>query len=148
MMDLQPVTILVVEDDAAHAKLIERNLRRAGISNTIQVIDNGQEALDYLSGRGNYASRGHTTAPLLILLDINMPGINGHEVLEEIKGDAALRVIPVIMLTSSDDPREVQRCYDMGCNAFVTKPVEPSAFSQTVRDLGLFLNIVAAPTPP
>lgn len=147
MNDLQPVTILVVEDDAAHAKLIERNLRRAGISNEIRVIDSGQEALDYLTGRGIHAARGQAADPLLILLDINMPGVNGHEVLEEIKGNERLKVIPVIMLTSSDDPREVQRCYDMGCNAFVTKPVEPNAFSQTVRDLGLFLNIVATPTP-
>lgn len=140
----QVVDILLVEDNPAHAKLIQRNLRRAGVTNPIHHIDNGREALDFLFFRGRYEKRQR--APhLLVLLDLNMPQIDGYHVLETLKANEQARLIPVVILTTTDDPQEIQKCYDLGCNAFITKPVTSKLFSQTIQDLGLFIKIVAVP---
>ena len=144
MDNLQSVTILLVEDEDSHAKLIERNLRRGGVTNKIIRLVNGRDALDYLLDKGKYA--GHTRPiHLLVLLDLNMPDIDGYQVIKEMKEDEECRVIPIIVLTTTDDPHEVQRCYDLGCNNFITKPVEAKVFSKTMRDLGLFIDIMSAP---
>ena len=138
------VTILLVEDDPGHARLIEKNLRRSNLMNGIVKVGNGQQALDYLFSEGRYAG-GERASSLLVLLDLNMPVLDGYQVLERMKADERTKNIPVIILTTTDDAREVSRCYDMGCSVYVTKPVDYEQFTQAVRNLGLFLSIVTVP---
>ena len=133
------VTILLVEDDPGHARLIEKNLRRANIRNEIVMLGDGQQALDYLFNDGKGSS------PLLVLLDLNLPVLDGYQVLERMKADEHMRHIPVIVLTTTDDAREVSRCYELGCNVYVTKPVDYEQFSEAIRQLGLFLLVVMLP---
>ena len=144
MTDTQHVTIVMVEDDMGHAKLIEKNLRRAGIMNEIVHIDNGRKAADYLLGRGEHAGK-RQAAPMLILLDLNLPELDGFQILEMIKNDSETKLVPVIILTTTDNPREVERCYALGCNVYVTKPVEYEAFAESIRKLGLLLAVVKVP---
>ena len=142
MSNAQEVTILLVEDDPGHARLIEKNLRRASIMNEISLVSDGQRALDYLLDEGEYAG---SECPLLVLLDLNLPVLDGYQVLERIKADERTKRIPVIILTTTDDAREVARCYDLGCNVYLTKPVDYQQFSKAIRRLGLFLSIVTVP---
>ena len=144
MPDMQEVTILLVEDDPGHARLIEKNLRRSSITNDIITVSDGQQALDYLFSEGEYAGC-ECALPLLVLLDLNMPVLDGYQVLERIKADDRTKRIPVVILTTTDDAREVSRCYDLGCNVYVTKPVDYEQFSEAVRKLGLFLRVVTVP---
>jgi CheY-like chemotaxis protein len=143
-MIVQPLTVLLAEDDQGHATLVLRNLMRAGIANDLVHVGDGQEALDYVSCNGNYAGRT-PNGPILLLLDINMPRVDGVEVLRRMKADEVTRRIPVIMLTTTDDPREIEHCYKLGCSVYLTKPVEYGAFVEAVRRLGLFLQIVSVP---
>ena len=143
-MPNRQVTILLVEDDPGHARLIEKNLRRASITNEIVVASDGQEAIDYLFGEGKYAQVPRPS-PILVLLDLNLPVLDGYQVLRRMKGDERTRCIPVVVLTTTDDAREVARCYELGCNVYVTKPVDYEQFSKAICDLGLFLSIVAVP---
>jgi CheY-like chemotaxis protein len=138
--------ILLAEDDDGHAQLIRRNLKRAGVANEVVHVRDGQEALDYLARRGDFAGR-EGNPPLLLLLDINMPRVSGVEVLMAIKGDPATAKLPVIMLTTTDDPREVERCYQLGCSIYITKPVKYDEFAEALNRLGLFLEIIQVPTP-
>ena len=148
-MALEPgLTVLVVDDDEGHVELVRRNLRRAGIVNPIAVARDGSDALDFVFGRGGRRQERDHCGELLLLLDINMPGLDGVEVLRQLKQDPATRTIPIVMLTTTDDPREVQRCYSLGCNVYVTKPVDPPAFIEAVARLGFFLSIVAVPAWP
>lgn len=142
-MQQAEMTILLVEDDPGHSRLIERNLRRSGISNRIVAADSGRKALEYIFG-GENASR--CSDRLLVLLDLNMPDVGGYEVLKRMKEDERTRHIPVVILTSTDDDREVSRCYDLGCNNYVTKPVEYAEFVEAIRKLGLFLSVVKIPS--
>jgi CheY-like chemotaxis protein len=141
---MQEVTILLVEDDPGHARLIEKNLRRSNITNDIITVSDGQQAMDYLSGEGQYAG-SECASPLLMLLDLNMPVLDGYQVLERMKADGRTKCIPVIVLTTTDDTREVARCYDLGCSVYVTKPVDYQQFSEAIRKLGLFLSVVTVP---
>jgi CheY-like chemotaxis protein len=143
MADVNEVTILLIEDDPGHARLIEKNLRRANITNEIKIINDGQQALDYLFGDfpGSLGS-----VPLLVLLDLNLPGVDGYQVLERLKADERTKNVPVIILTTMDDAREVSRCYDLGCNVYVTKPVEYEQFAEAIRKLGLFISVISLPT--
>ena len=134
--------ILLIEDDPGHARLIERNLRRAGIKNTITVIDNGQSAVDYLQG---YSETQEMEDSLMVLLDLNLPVLDGYQVLKMIKSSERTRKIPVIVLTTTDLPQEVARCYELGCNIFVTKPVQYDDFCTAVQNLGLILSIAQMP---
>ena len=139
------VELLIVDDNEGHTELVRRNLRRNGINNTVTALSNGQAALDYVFCRGKYANRIRND--LLILLDINMPGgANGVEVLRQIKSDPERKSIPVIMLTTTDDPREVERCYALGCNVYITKPVDPASFIEAIHKLGMFISIVRVPS--
>jgi CheY-like chemotaxis protein len=143
-MAAESMTILLAEDDDGHANLIHRNLDRAGLANGFHRVSDGQEALDYVRGEGAYA--GHTAdSNILLLLDINMPRVDGIEVLRQLKGDPVTSTIPVIMLTTTDDPREVERCYQLGCNVYITKPVDYDGFINAIRQLGLFLQVVRIP---
>ncbi len=140
----QDLTILLVEDDPGHARLIEKNLRRANVSSSITMASDGQQALDYLFSEGQYAG-GERASPLLVLLDLNMPVLDGYEVLERMKANERTRHIPVIILTTTDDAREVLRCYEFGCSVYVTKPVDYAQFTDAIRKIGLFLSIVSVP---
>ena len=143
-MNAQPLVILMAEDDPGHASLVRRNLRRAGVVNEVVRVEDGQEALDYICRDGAYAER-NLGGSLIVLLDINMPRVDGVEVLRRLKADEKTKKIPVMMLTTTDDPREVERCYDLGCSVYVTKPVAYEQFREAVRQLGLFLQFVEVP---
>jgi CheY-like chemotaxis protein len=134
------VTIALVEDDDGHASLVERNLRRAGVVNPIVRLADGQAGLEFVRSRA-----GSGPGSLLVLLDVNMPRLDGVEVLRQLRADPRTEHVVVIMLTTTDDPREIARCYELGCNVYVTKPVEPEAFLEAVRRLGLFLQVVSLP---
>ncbi len=142
--DKKDVTILLVEDDPGHARLIEKNLRRANITNEIIVLDDGQKAVDYIFCEGDYKDI-KCPEPLLILLDLNLPVLDGVQVLERIKSDDSAKHIPVVVLTTTDDAIEIDRCYELGCNIYVTKPVNYDRFAEAIRKLGLFLSIVHVP---
>ena len=137
------VTIVLVEDDPGHARLIQKNLIRSGISNNVITLSDGQQAVDYFAGPD--APTHSPSSPLLILLDLNLPVLDGYQVLQRLKSDERTHRIPVIILTTTDDPREVQRCYDLGCNVYVTKPVDYDSFCEAIRKLGLFLSVVTVP---
>jgi CheY-like chemotaxis protein len=143
-MTNERLVILLAEDDDGHASLIERNLKRAGFVNEIVRARDGQEALDYIRCHGAYAGRP-ANPPLLLLLDIKMPRVDGIGVLQAMKADPATAPIPVIMLTTTDDPREVDRCYQLGCSVYITKPVQYQDFVDALTRLGMFLEIVKVP---
>ena len=142
----QPVTILLIEDDPGHAVLIEKNLRRAGIANHIIILNTGQKAVDFLFKKGDYSADTQPSPPL-ILLDLNLPELDGYQVLRIIKNDERTKSIPVVVLTTTDNPHEVIKCYELGCNVYISKPVEYEKFSDAIRKLGLFLSIVRVPEP-
>ena len=123
---------------------MQENLQEGGVANTVVHVKDGQEALDYIRSEGAFAGRV-PNGPLLVLLDINMPLADGVEVLRQLKADPRTDQLPVIMLTTTDDPREVQRCYELGCSCYVTKPVDYDRFVEAIRRLGLFLAIVQVP---
>jgi CheY-like chemotaxis protein len=143
-MPLEPMLILLVEDDDGHANLVERNLRRAGVANEIQRLRDGQEALDFIQGEGAYSGRDLGSS-MLVLLDIKMPRVDGTEVLRRIKSNPHTALVPIIVLTTTDDPREVQRCYELGCSVYISKPVDYVAFVEAINRLGLFLQVVQIP---
>jgi CheY-like chemotaxis protein len=140
-----PLDILLAEDDDGHAYLVQTNLKRAGIVNPISRVRDGQEALDYVFRHGEY-SRRDASQPLLMILDINMPRVDGVEVLNKIKKNPATTSMPVIILTTTDDPREVENCYQLGCNVYITKPVAYEDFVEAVKRLGLLLQVVQIPS--
>lgn len=137
------VVILIAEDDDAHAVLIQRNLKRAGITNELLLFKDGQETLDFLYRRGDRQRVPGT--PYVLLLDIKMPNVDGVEVLRRLKEDPELKGMPVVMLTTTDDPREVERCHALGCSTYVTKPTDYTQFVEAIRTLGLFLMVVEVP---
>ena len=143
MMNIhQPVSIVMIEDDEGHARLIERNIRRAGIHNTIKHFTDGGSGLDYLlTNEHGPALNG----PALILLDLNLPDMSGIDILAKIKSEAKLKRTPVVVLTTTDDKVEIQRCYDLGCNVYITKPVNYESFADAIRQLGLFLSVIQVP---
>ena len=143
-MSADSVTIILAEDDDGHATLIERNLRRAGLANQFLRMKDGQEALDYFNGPDSCINATDRTC--VLLLDINMPRVDGIEVLRQLKSKPETAALPIIMLTTTDDPREVERCYSLGCNVYVTKPVEYDTFIDAVKRLGFFLQVVKLPS--
>jgi len=138
------VVILIAEDDDGHARLIEKNLTRAGLHNPIQRFTNGQQILDFLlcCGPGPHRSPDR---PYLLLLDIRMPQVDGVGVLRQVKEHAELRKMPVIMLTTTDDPREVERCHALGCSTYIVKPVLYEKFAEAINRMGLFISLVQVP---
>jgi len=138
------VTILVAEDDEGHANLIKKNLKRAGIVNEVLLFIDGQEIIDFLFRKGDGPHRKSGEAYVL-LLDIRMPKIDGVQVLEQIKTDPSLKKLPVIMITTTDDPREIGNCHEMGCSNYITKPIDYENFVNAIRQLGLFLSVVQVP---
>jgi len=137
------VTIIMVEDDLGHARLIEKNLRRSGIMNELVHFDNGRSAVDYFLN-GKLAEDAHEKT--LVLLDLNLPEVDGFEVLEILKGDERTKKIPIIILTTTSNPKEIDRCYDLGCNIYITKPVDYLNFSEALAKLGMMLAVVKIPS--
>jgi CheY-like chemotaxis protein len=138
------VTIVMIEDDEGHARLIEKNIRRAGVRNEIVPFSDGTSAMAYLfaeDGRGS----GHSGRAFLILLDLNLPDMSGVDILKRLKSSEHLRRSPVVVLTTTDDRQEIQRCYDLGCNVYMTKPVDYESFAHSIRQLGLFFSIIQIP---
>ena len=142
MTNHQPVGIVMIEDDEGHARLIEKNIRRAGISNEIRHFTDGTTALAYLYDAPDGPARN---GPALILLDLNLPDMSGTDILARIKGDDTLKRTPVVVLTTTDDKLEIQRCYDLGCNVYITKPVNYEGFANAIRQLGLFFSVMQVP---
>ena len=142
MSEHRAINIIMVEDDEGHARLIEKNIRRAGISNDLRHFSNGTSALDYLFNDAHGPSQN---GPALILLDLNLPDMSGLDILAKIKGDDKLKRSPVVVLTTTDDKIEIERCYDMGANVYITKPVNYESFSDAIRQLGLFLSVIQVP---
>ena len=141
---VEEVVILMAEDDEGHAGLIRRNLQRAGISNEIVHFKDGGKVIDFLKKTKEDIGKG-IKGVFLLLLDIRMPKLDGIEVLKYIKADNDLKSMPVLMLTTTDDPKEVKRCHEFGCSHYITKPIEYNAFVEAVKSLGLFLKIVKVP---
>ena len=134
-------TILIVDDDEGHAILIRENLEAAGLSNRIEHFRDGQAVLDFFF-------KGHPgrSESFLILLDIRMPKVDGIEVLRRLKADPELRKLSIIMLTTTDDSREVERCHELGCSVYLQKPVDYDKFAEAIRRLGLFVPLLVLPT--
>jgi CheY-like chemotaxis protein len=141
------VKIVMVEDDEGHALLIEKNIRRAGVSNEIVHLPDGASALNFFFNTMGKANE-RRTSPILVLLDLNLPDMTGVELLQRLKADSELRLAPVIVLTTTDDKTEIQRCYDLGCNVYVTKPVDYDNFANAIRQLGLFFSVIQVPETP
>ena len=141
---VKEVTIVMVEDDEGHARLIEKNIRRAGVNNEIVPFTDGTSALDYVLGtdRTGYVSRASS---LLILLDLNLPDMSGIDILEKIKTNQHTKRLPIVILTTTDDETEIKRCYDLGANVYITKPVEYESFAHAIRQLGLFFSVMQIP---
>lgn len=138
--------IVIADDDPAHRLLTVKAFQRALLRNPIQQVSDGEELMEFLRRDGRYAGRADMPRPLLILLDLNMPRKGGLEVLGEIKADAQLRRIPVVVLTTSDEEQDVVRSYDLGANSFITKPVDLPQFMQAIQRLGEYwLELVTTP---
>ena len=149
MSDTPNQSILLVEDSPEDFEATERAFRRAGLRNPIHRCGDGDEALDYLFRRGRYADPARSPKPGIILLDLNLPGTDGREVLETVKRDEVLRRIPVIVLTTSTDERDIQACYGAGANSYVQKPVDLEGFMQAIERLkGYWFEVVILPREP
>jgi len=144
LADLRP--ILLVEDNPRDLELTLAALAKCQLANDIVVARDGAEALDYLYGRNDYADR-QPGDPAVVLLDLKLPKVDGLEVLERVKSDPNQRQIPVVMLTSSREERDLLRSYELGVNAFVVKPVDFNAFFEAIQDLGMFWAILNEPPP-
>ncbi len=138
------VTIVMIEDDEGHARLIEKNVRRAGVHNEIVPFTNGTSALEYILGP-DMSGTVSADRYLLILLDLNLPDMSGTEILQHIKENPFTKRLPVVILTTTDDAREIQRCYDLGANVYITKPVDYEGFANAIRQLGLFFSVIEVP---
>src|SRR5450432_7573 len=140
----QPITIAMVEDDEGHAHLIEKNLRRAGVHNEIVPLVDGASAITFLFGSDGtgLVNKGR---PLLVLLDLNLPDMSGIDILKRLKENQHLRVSPVVVLTTTDDKCEIQRCDYRAGNVYITKPVDYETFANAIQQLGLFVYVIQIP---
>lgn len=132
------IVTLLAEDDAGHAALMIKNLKHSGFCRTVFHFKNGQETLNFLFRKGKDPVRKRNTAYVL-LLDLKMPKLDGIEILQRIKKDKELSKIPVIIITTADDPKEVERCYSLGCSNYITKPVNYDELADSIKQLGFFL---------
>jgi CheY-like chemotaxis protein len=134
----------MIEDDEGHARLIERNIRRSGVNNDILPFTDGTSAVNYLFGKDGSGIE-HKGQALLILLDLNLPDMTGIEILRQVKENKYLKSTPVVVLTTTDDSHEIKRCYELGCNVYITKPVNYENFANAIRQLGLFFSVIQVP---
>jgi two-component system response regulator len=142
------VEILLVEDSPQDVELTMHTLIEHGLCNTVQVARDGEEALDYIFCRGEYAQRSIEAPPRLILLDLKLPKVDGLEILREVKGDPRTKAIPVVILTASREERDLVESYHLGANGYIQKPVEFKEFQEIVKILGLYWLLVNVPPPP
>lgn len=141
MIEESYVEVLFVEDSPEDADLTIRSLKKYNITNNIKLLEDGQEALDYLFGEGRYAGN-HSALPKVILLDLKLPKISGLEVLERMKADERLRQIPVVVLTSSNENKDIKKAYELGVNSYIVKPVNFQNFAEALRQVGLYWLIL------
>ena len=132
------IEILLVEDSIDDAEMTIHALRRKNLANKLIHLVDGEEALDFLYGTGKFAGRDTNVKPKLILLDLKMPKVNGMEVLERVKTDEATKIIPVVILTSSKEDPDLNKCYELGANSYIVKPVEFESFVEAVTELGMY----------
>jgi CheY-like chemotaxis protein len=145
MADIKEVEVLLVEDNPNDQELTLRALKKKNISNRIHVVSDGAEALEFLFGTGAYSGRSRRDAPRVVLLDIKLPKVSGIEVLRKIKAEPDLRLIPVVMLTSSKEEPDVQECYRLGANSYIVKPVDFDKFTDAVIQLGFYWLLTNEP---
>jgi len=145
MIDTDEVEILLVEDDPNDVRLTLHALQRENLKNRIEVMRDGEEALDFLFRRGTFSSRAHTRPPKLILLDLKLPKVDGMEVLRQLKSNAGTQAIPVVVLTSSKEERDLVESYKLGVNSYIQKPVDFDQFRQTIKAVGLYWLVVNQP---
>ena len=144
-MDYENIEILFIDDNIDDATLALRALKKGGLTNPIFHVKDGAEALDFMYCKGNYALRDIQQHPKLILLDLNMPKISGLEVLEKLKSDPIFKVIPIVILTSSKEDPDIKRCYELGANSYIVKPVDNDNFFYTIKELGMFWMVLNQP---
>jgi len=142
------VEILLVEDSPEDAELTMRTLRRNKLANVVQVAEDGAEALDFLFCRGAHKERTFSHPPKLVLLDLKLPKVDGLEVLRAIRADARTKAIPVVILTSSKEQKDLIKGYNLGVSAYVQKPVDFEQFSEAIRQIGMFWMLINQPAPP
>lgn len=142
---VREVEILLVEDNPSDAELAIRALKKNNLANKLLWVKDGAEALDFVFATGDYSHRNVVNGPKVILLDLRLPKVDGMEVLRRIKGDERTRIIPVVVLTSSKEDRDIVESYRLGVNSFISKPVEFEAFAKTVSELGFYWLLVNEP---
>jgi len=144
-MNYENIEILFVEDSTDDAILTIRALSKSGFTNKLLHVVNGAEALDFLYCRGTYSTRDSSQHPKLILLDLKMPKVSGMQVLEKVKSDPKLKTIPVVMLTSSKEGPDIEKCFELGANSYIVKPVDSDNFFQAIKEIGLYWMILSQP---
>ncbi len=144
-MDNQAVEVLLVEDNATDAELTLRALRGRGLRNNFVVVKDGAEALDFLFARGAHADRDIENGPKFVMLDLRLPRVDGIEVLEKMKSDPRTKKIPVVVLTSSRQDPDIRRCYELGANSYIVKPVDFDKFADAVSEIGLYWLLLNEP---
>jgi len=137
--------ILLIEDNPNDAELTLRSLKKNNIANKILVIPDGAEALDYFFAKGKYKGRNMNITPKLVILDLKLPKVDGLEILRQVKSDEHLRVIPIVVLTSSKEENDVVKSYKLGANSYIVKPVDFQKFADSIRDLGLYWLLLNEP---
>jgi len=142
-MNYDDVEILFVEDSTDDATLTVRALTKSGFSNKLHHVVDGVAALDFLYFRGVYADRDRTQYPKLVLLDLKMPKVSGIQVLETIKSDPKLKSIPVVMLTSSNEGPDIEKCFELGANSYIVKPVDSDNFFHAIKEIGLYWMVLS-----
>jgi len=141
MSDIE-VEILLVEDNPNDAELAIRALKKQNLGNNLIHVEDGAEALDFIYGMGKYSSRNTNNIPKVILLDLKLPKIGGIEVLQKVKADARTKSIPVVVLTSSAEDPDIKKCYELGANSYIVKPVQFDNFAKTIANIGLYWVVV------
>jgi two-component system response regulator len=141
------IEILIADDSGSDVELTVHALRKAKLANEIHVVDDGEQALDFLFCRGKYAGRSFGDPPRVVLLDLKMPKVDGIEVLRTVRGDPRTKAIPIVVLTSSKEQRDVIESYNLGVNAYIQKPVEFDRFREVIEHIGMFWLVVNEPPP-
>jgi two-component system response regulator len=144
---MNPKPVLLVEDNPSDIELTQRALQKSRISNPLIVAEDGVEALEYLFGTGKHAGRDPMDLPALILLDLNLPRVDGLSVLKQLRADPRTRRAPVVVLTTSNEERDLAKSYDLGVNSYVRKPVDFTQFAAAVEQLGLYWLVLNEPPP-
>jgi len=138
------ITILIAEDDEGHAILIKKNLKRAGINNKVIHFFNGQQLLDFLMKK-NQEFCIKDGFPYVLILDVRMPKVDGIAVLEKLKQHEKLRKMPVVIISTTDDPDSIENCHELGCNNYIVKPIEYDEFAGAIKQLGKFIKVMQVP---